>query len=255
MKRFKYFKLPLVLFALSLISCQQKNTDELTIATAANMQFAMKALVKEFTQKTNIECELVISSSGKLTAQIIEGAPYDVFVAANMKYPEAVYKKGFAANPPKVYAQGNLVLWSTSDSVTVSLSALTVANIKHIALANPKTAPYGVAALEVINHNQLFDSIKDKLVYGESIAQTNQFITSQSAQIGFTSMSTVLSPQMINKGKWIELDNSIYSPIEQGAVIIKHNGKDGANAQNFYNFLFSKEAQRVLKEYGYSVNE
>ena len=242
-------------FILAFITCQEKNTDKVTIATAANMQFAMKAIAKKFTQKTSIECELIISSSGKLTAQITEGAPYDVFVAANMKYPEAVYKKGLSINSPQVYAQGNLVLWSTTDSIAVSLSTLTTAHIKHIALANPKTAPYGAAALEVISHNNLFDSIKEKLVYGESIAQTNQFITSQSAQIGFTSMSTVLSPQMKNKGKWIELDKSIYSPIEQGAVIIKHTDKDVANAQNFYNFLFSKEAQEILKEYGYSVNE
>ncbi len=219
------------------------------------MQFAIKKLSKVFTKKTGIECELVISSSGKLTAQIKEGAPFSIFVAANMKYPEAVYKSGLAAKPPKVYAHGKLVLWSALKEVKPSLELLTKEYINHIAVANPKTAPYGQAAIEVLQHFGLYEQVEKKLVYGESIAQTNQFITSKSAEIGFTAMAVVLSPEMEGVGKWVELDADDFEPIEQGVVIIRQEEEVLEKAIQFYEFLFSKEAKSILRNYGYFVGE
>ena len=123
--------------------CVSKPSEKLRIATAANMRFAMTALIDTFTIKTVIKCEIVVSSSGKLTAQISQGAPYDIFVSADMKYPKELYRQGIAKDTPQVYAYGKLVLWSTSGELKPDIEILSDKSVKRIALANPKTAPYG----------------------------------------------------------------------------------------------------------------
>lgn len=234
-------------------ACQQKQNKKLTIAVAANMQFAMKRLSKTFTNQTGIECELILSSSGKLTAQIKEGAPFDVFVSADMKYPSELFNTGFTTKRPKIYGYGKLVIWTMIDSVYPSIDLLKSSKINHIALANPRTAPYGNAALEVLKHYDIYKNIKDKLVYGESISQTNQFIVSKSAEIGFTSKSVVLSSEMKEKGNWIAINETDYSEIAQGIVILKHKNGEQKNAEKFYNFISSSVAKKILEDFGYSV--
>lgn len=243
----------IVLFLLILFSCQEKQERKLHIAVAANMQFAMKELTTTFTNNTDIHCELIISSSGKLTAQIKENAPYDVFVAANMKYPNELFNSGFTTKKPEIYAYGQLVLWSMIDGLTPSFELLNDQKIKHIALANPKMAPYGVATIEVLKHYKLYEGLKNRLVYGESISQTNQFIISKSAKIGFTAKSVVLSSKMKNKGNWIDIDDTIYSPIAQGIVIINNEKVKQEEAEKFYEFIFSTEARNILTNNGYKL--
>ena len=232
----------------------QKQQKKLTIAVAANMQFAMKELKQNFTQTTGIKCDLIIGSSGKLTAQIKEGAPFDVFVSADIKYPTNLYQSGFTTEKPKIYAFGKLVLWSLNSNITPTIELLKSATIKHIAIANPKTAPYGTAAIEALNYYKLLKTVQHKLVYGESISQTNQFIISKAAEIGFTSKSVVLSPEMKGKGNWIAIDEKTYSPIAQGVVILKNKNNNNANAEKFFRYLFSDSSKAILKKYGYSVN-
>ena len=232
-------------------SCNDNSSQPLLIATAANMQFAISPLLKEFTKTTGIACEPIISSSGKLTAQIKNGAPYNVFLSADMKYPEVLYKEGFTIDSPKIYAYGTLVLWSIIESNPLSLDILTSPSISHIALANPKTAPYGKAAIEVLQELNLSTTLEEKLVFGESIAQTNQFITSQVAEFGFTAKSVVVSPNVKGQGQWISIDTSLYSPIKQGIVLLKNIPDKHTEAQLFYDFLLSTKGQAILKEYGY----
>lgn len=229
--------------------------DSLAIAVAANMQFAMDELVQAFTEETGIECKITISSSGKLTAQIKQGAPFDVFVSANMKYPNVIYESGLAEIPPKVYAHGKLVLWSMKDGIEPSPDILPLDEIRHIAMANPEIAPYGEAALDVIKDLTLFEKISSKLVYGESIAQTNQFIITESAEIGFTAMSVVMSPQLKNKGKWVEIQSTLHRPIEQGVLVIKREGQSGSQGRKFYDFLSSDRARKILESYGYDTSK
>ncbi|WP_378178212.1 molybdate ABC transporter substrate-binding protein [Aquimarina sp. SS2-1] len=238
-----------------ILGCNQPEKDVITIAAAANMQFAIEEITKTFTEQSGILCELVISSSGKLTTQIKEGAPYDIFIAANMKYPEEIYKSKLAVHAPKIHAYGQLVLWSVYDDIEPSLEILTNESLQHIALANPKTAPYGKAAIELLKNYGIYHNVKDKLVFGESIAQTNQFITSKASEIGFTAKSVVLSPKMKDTGNWVILDKKLYQPIEQGIVMIKRENQNKKNVQQFYNFLFSPEAKEILKEFGYLVVE
>lgn len=237
------------------VSCQDSGPVKIRVAAAANMQLPMEQIAKKYAVLYGDACELIFGSSGKLTAQIVEGAPYDIFVAANMKYPEAVLGAGKAKESPKIYANGKLILWSMTHTTPISISTLNEPQIDHIALANPMTAPYGVAAKEVLQYYGLYDKLKHKLVYGESIAQTNQFITSKAAQIGFTSMSTVLAPAMRNKGTWIEINPEHYTPISQGVVLLNRERENEKEVLGFYNFLFSEEAKEILKDFGYLMDE
>ncbi|MBT8184968.1 MAG: molybdate ABC transporter substrate-binding protein, partial [Eudoraea sp.] len=202
-----------------------------------------------------IGCHLITASSGKLTAQITEGAPYDIFIAADMKYPRELYNSGLALAPPVSCGYGQLVLWTTTEGLSPSIPLLQQGTITHIALANPQTAPYGRAAMEVLNHYGLYEDLSHKLVYGESISQTNQFITSRSAELGFTAMAVVLSPGLSGQGSWSVIDKKAYSPIEHGAVIINRDQGNSDDIQAFYEYLFSGEAKMLLKNFGYLVDE
>ncbi len=228
---------------------------KLTIATAANMQFAMVELSEAFTEESDIPCELVVSSSGKLTAQIREGAPFDLLISADMRYPEELHRAGLTATPPEIYGYGKLVLWTFQDYPELTIQTLRQEDVRHVALANPATAHYGRAAVEVLKHYGLYEPLEDKYVFGESIAQTNQFIISRAADIGFTALSVVRASGISDTGHWRELDPGTYQPIAQGVVVIeKHNGSL-ENALAFRDFLFSETGRGILTKYGYGVDE
>ena len=250
----KKFSLLLFISILFFTSCQKSEESKLNIAVAANMQFAMKEILKEFKEQTGIECQMMTSSSGKLTAQIKEGAPYHIFVSANMKYPQDLFDAGFTTSKPEIYAFGRLVLWSKIEGMSLRLDSLNHKVLNHIALANPKMAPYGMAAKEVLENLGLYEALEDKLVFGESVAQCNQFIISKSAEMGFTAKSVVLSRNAKDQGHWIDIDPSLYAPIAQGAVIIRQNELQ-AEAKAFYEFLFSDRAALILEEYGYQMEK
>lgn len=255
MKWFKKYYGFIFLCILVIAGCNDKSaTRKITIATSSNMKFSIEDITRSFTKKTGIKCDLVISSSGQLAAQIKEKAPFDLFISADMKYPEEVYKSGLAVSPPKIYAQGRLVLWTKSNLINPSIDALLGSSIKNIALPNPRLAPYGVAAIEVLKNNHVFEKVEKKLIYGQSISQTDQFINTKSAEIGFTALSTVLSPKMRGTGKWIAIEEKDYSPINQGAVVIKRKNVN-PDALSFYNYLFSNEAKEILNNSGYHTDE
>jgi len=225
------------------------------VATAANVQYPLREIVQLFQKKyPDNKVRLVVSSSGKLTAQIERGAPYDLFLSADMKYPEYLYKKGLTLGKPKVYGEGILVLWSMKGIPLreKGIGVLVMEKVKRVAIPNPRNAPYGRAAVEALKNTGLFEEVRKKLVYGESVSQTTQYIFKKLVDAGFTSKSVVLSPKMKGKGVWIEVDSSLYSPIYQGVVILRRAAGKKA-AMDFYNFLFSEEAKKVLKKYGYRV--
>lgn len=241
----------LLCLLLTLCGCApESEPPAVTVATAANMQFALQAVAAAFTRQTGTEVRLVLGSSGKLTAQILEGAPYDLLVAADEQYPQAIFSAGNAEHPPRIYARGRLVLWSLTPGWRPAIESLTDPAIRHVALPNPELAPYGQAARQALQRRGVWDQVKTRLVFGESIAQTNQFILSRSADAGFTALSVVLSPQMQGRGAWTEIDTSWYSPIGQAAVLLK--GADTPAAE-FYTFLFSDAAAALLTTYGYIV--
>ncbi len=248
--KFRHLILISLSFAL-ITSCSNENT--LHIATSANMQFAMSEIVSEFEKDNDIKVELIVTSSGKLTSQIEQGAPFDVFVAANTKYPAYLDSLGLTTSAPKVYAHGKLGLWTLKE-FSPTLTLLTTDTIQKIAIANPKTAPYGKASIDVLKHYRIYEQVKHKLVFGESISQVNQFITTGSADIGFTAYSVVSYSKMKTIGKWTSINLNNHGKILQAAVILKES-TNPEEAKVFYNFLFSERAREILNKYGYLTPE
>ncbi|MCF6173933.1 MAG: molybdate ABC transporter substrate-binding protein [Sulfurimonas sp.] len=240
-------------FLLIFILFTSLNASSIKIAVAANVSYAMDDLIKEFNKThPNTEVKVILGSSGKLTAQIFHGAPYDIFISANMKYPNKLYKDKIAINEPVVYAQGSLALFS-SKNIDFSQGIMFLKNnqIKRIAVANPKTAPYGQAAFEAFNNAKILKDIKKKLIYAESIAQTLSYALT-ATDIGIVAKSSLFSKKMTKYKKninWVEINSKIYTPINQGIVMLKHS-KD---IKAFYDFILSKEAKQIFERYGYLV--
>lgn len=223
----------------------------LRVAVAANAQFVMEQLKTAFQKKTGIAVESIVNSSGKLTTQIQQGAPYDVFLSADMTYPQTLHKGGFTKAAPIVYAYGSLVLWTAGDlPVDAGLKILADPSVRHVAIANPATAPYGEAAIAYLKSRKLLDQVQPKIVYGESISQVNQYVLSGSAEIGFTAKSVVLDPSLTKRGRWVDLPQTGYSPIAQGVVVLKRTTQAKAAGQ-FLTFLRSPDARRILQQFGY----
>ncbi|MBD3789715.1 MAG: molybdate ABC transporter substrate-binding protein [Campylobacterales bacterium] len=231
---------------------------EIKIAVAANVTAAMEALQQEFAKThPDTKVTVLLGSSGKLTAQIANGAPFDVFMSADMTFPHSLYEKKIAMNEPQVYAQGALALFSIKGfDLSKGISVVTDAGINKIAIANPKSAPYGKAAIEALTKTGLLEKVEGKFVYGESITQAVQY-TITAAEIGFVAKSSMKSKDMIKyeEGKaYVDVDPSLYTPIDQGVVMLKH-GENNSEAKAFYDFIMSKEAKAIFKAYGYLVHE
>lgn len=235
------------------------NAKEITIAVAANVSYAINDLIKEFNKSNpNTKVNVTLGSSGKLTAQITHGAPYDLFLSANMKYPNDLYKNNYASTLPKVYAKGSLAYFSSKKlDFSKSLNELLKdKNIKQIAIANPKTAPYGIASFEALKNAKVFDNIKSKFVYGESISQTIMYSVS-ATDIGIIAKSSLFSKNMSHYKEninWKEVDEKLYTPIKQGIVILKST-KNKEESQAFYDFIFTQDAKDIFKKYGYLIDE
>ena len=229
---------------------------QVRIALAANMSYAITPLIEAFKQ-THPQTDVVytVGGSGKLAAQILHGAPFDLFLSANMKYPQVLYEKGVAVAPPSVYARGALALLSRKErDLSKGVAVLRSEEIHKIAIANPRTAPYGKAALEALAHAGLEEALREKFVYGESIAQTVAYAT-HAADAGIIALSALFAPQMRHwkKGlQWVEVDPSLYRPIDQGEIRLKRTA-DKKEAADFEAFLYSEKAQKILKQYGYRL--
>jgi molybdate transport system substrate-binding protein len=229
-----------------------QNSDKITIAAAADLKFAMDEIVTEF-KKVNPESnvEVVYGSSGKANTQILQGAPFDMFFCADIKYPLDLQKKGLCASEVKTYAWGRIVLWSaTIDSSKLSMSILTDSSISRIAIANPMHAPYGERAREALMSLGLWDKVEKKLVYGENIAQAAQFIASGNAQAGILALSIAMNPELLKKGHYLIVPDTLHAPLEQGYVITKR-AADNKLAGKFADFMEEKLSRTIMKKYGF----
>ncbi|WP_448104296.1 molybdate ABC transporter substrate-binding protein [Pedobacter panaciterrae] len=244
----------LFLFLLLVLSLTT-HAQPLRVAVAANAQFVIKALQADFKKKTGIEIEVIAGSSGKLTAQIKNGAPYDVFLSADMDFPNALYKEGFGTNPPKVYALGSLIVCSTSDLELKNWrSLLTTNKVNKVAVANPVLAPYGKAAEQALRHYRLWNKIKDKMVLGESISQVNTYISAGVVSVGFTTEALIYERPDAAKLKWVKVDPRVYDEIKQGMLILTHAKKGNYDkASKFFSYLQSPAAKQLFKKNGYRI--
>jgi len=222
---------------------------ETNVAVAANFTDPAKEIAEIFKQKTGHEAELSFGATGNFYNQIKEGAPFDVFLAADSRRPKLAIEEGFGVEGTSfTYAIGTLVLWSSEEGKIDGEQSLKQADITHIAYANPDAAPYGKAAVETLEHLGLFAAVKDKLVEGQNIAQAFQFVKTGNAEIGFVALS-----QVVNEGgsRWV-IPQDYYDPITQDAVLLKVGAENEA-ARAFLDFLKTDEALTIIKKYGYGT--
>jgi molybdate transport system substrate-binding protein len=227
----------------------------LRVAVAANAQFVLKALQADFKKKTGIAIQMIAGSSGKLTAQIKNGAPYDIFLSADMDFPKTLYNEGFGANRPKVYALGSLIVCSTSGLDVKNWRSLLVTDkVKKIAIANPALAPYGKAARQVLRNYGLWDKINTKMVLGESISQVNTYIAAGAVSLGFTTEALIYESPDAAKLKWLKVDHKAYNEIKQGMLILAYAKKGNYHkAIKFFNYLQSPAARQLFVKNGYRI--
>lgn len=249
----KLYNKSLLFFCLVAITSNAQ-AQTIKVAAAANLQSVINVLGKDFQQKTGINVESIIGSSGKLVAQISNGAPYDVFLSADMDFPSKLAKDGFADKPPVVYALGSLIICSTQNIDLKNWAGLiTTGKVNKIAIANATIAPYGRAAEETLKKINVLDKVKPKMVYGESISQVNTYITTGVATLGFTTQSLVMDPANKTKLSWLLIDPEMYAPIQQGMVLLKHKNGTSVPATKFYQYMLSTSAKSILKKYGYII--
>lgn len=239
------------LFCLSFLLSTLSHAEEFHLAAAASLQPVIQALGKDFGQQTGHTFQTSFGASGKLFAQISNGAPFDVFMSADLKYPQELVKTGAGSGAVVHYANGVLVLWTSQTSIPKDWQSwLKSATVQKIAIAQPESAPYGREALRLLTTQNLLPALQDKLVYGESIAQTSQFISTGAAQAGFTAKSIVVNPDQPQSGAWLEMPQAMHQPIAHGAVL-STRGKDNPAAAAFMTYLQSPAARAVLLRYGF----
>jgi len=246
----------LKVFLASVVLSASVLAGEISVAVAANLSDVIEVFKAEFAKTNpNTKVNTVLGASGKFTTQIKAGAPFDLFLSADMTFPESLYAEKLAVTKPIVYASGALAMMSTRGlDLSKGISIITDAKVEKIALANPKTAPYGTASIEAFKNAGIYDKVEAKLVFGESISQAVQFATT-AADVGFVHKSAFYSESMkkYKEGKeWVNVDTKLYTPIAQGIVLLKQ-AENNAEAKAFYDFVLSAKAKQIFKDYGYLV--
>ncbi|MGW8168599.1 MAG: molybdate ABC transporter substrate-binding protein [Sulfurovaceae bacterium] len=245
--------LKLLFASMLLISTLWSQT--ITVAAAANLKYAVADIAKEFTKSTNIKVKIITGASGKLTQQIMSGAPFDALLSADVEYPAKLAKAGYTTTTAQIYAYGTLVLWSnTGADLAKGVSVVADPAVKKIAIANPKTAPYGIEAMNAMNYFKVTAKAQPKLVIAESISQVGAYVTTKAVDVGFMAKSIVYSPEMKNVGKWVEIDPKSYNTIDQAMVGLKNGSPENQiAAKKFLSFMSSPKAIEILKANGYGL--
>lgn len=239
-----------LIFLLALASAAAQTP--LRIAAAADLTPVLPPILAEFQKATGIHAEATFQASATLVTQIQNGAPFDIFFAANVGYPQRLVDAGLTTeNAPLVYAKGTLVLWTRKDSGmgTPSLALLRNPALKRLAIANPDRAPYGKAAVSALQSLGLYDSLKPKLVTAENIAQAAEFADSANADAGLISLTSAKTARMMAAGSYFIMPRDSYSPLEQAAVVLKNTAAHEA-AQKFLDFVLSAPIQAQLERSG-----
>lgn len=229
---------------------------KIRVAAAADLQFALDELGAQFEKRAARRIDVLYGSSGNFFAQIQNGAPFDVFLSADMEYPQKLEAAGLAAPGTFFeYATGRIAIWMRKDAkadlARLGWKALLEPGVERIAIANPEHAPFGRAAVAALRNAGLYEQVRKRLVYGENIAQAAQFAASGSAQAGILALSLAISPAMRDGQRW-EISADLHPPIEQGAVILK-NASDKEGARAFMDFLKSDAGRKILELHGFAL--
>ena len=232
---------------------------ELTIAAAADLKFALDDLVKEFEEKyPATKVNVTYGSSGNFFAQFQNGAPFDLFFSADIGYPRKLAEEGWGADDVFLYAIGRIVVWVPKNSPVavekLGIKALLEPSIRKIAVANPEHAPYGRAAVAAMKALNVYDQVASRLVYGENIGQTAQFVQSGAADVGILALSLAVAPQMLDAGRFWQVPLDAYPRMEQGGIILK-SSKNLETARAFRDFVLGAHGREVLEHYGFHLPE
>lgn len=228
--------------------------DEIQVAVAANFAGPAKTIAAEFEKETGNKVLIASDATSKLYAQVKNGAPFEIFLSADQDTPNKLAKEGDADSSTQfTYGIGKLVLWSAkADFVDSKGEVLKSGNFSHLSVANPKTAPYGTAAVEVMKKLGVYEAIAPKLVQGENIAQTFQFVSSGNAELGFVALSQVAKDGQITEGSAWVVDPNYYNPIKQDAILL-NKGKGHKAAEAFLFYLQSVKTKATIRKFGYEI--
>jgi molybdate transport system substrate-binding protein len=242
----------LVAVALLSLSASLFAADKITIAAAADLKFAMEEIVAAFRQAhPTAQVETVYGSSGKFHTQIQQGAPFDLYFSADIAYPRMLAREGLAASEAKPYALGRIVLWSsTRDAGRMTLADLADPAIGKIAIANPRHAPYGKRAEEALRSAGIWEKVEARLVMGENIAQTAQYVQSGNADVGIIALALAVNKELAAKGGYALIPDRLHEPLEQGFIITKRAAGNPL-AREFADYMASPAARRVMVRYGF----
>jgi molybdate transport system substrate-binding protein len=248
----------LFLAAAATLFAPRASAQDLTIVAASDLQSVFPVVAERFQKETGHAAKLTFGSSGNFYAQIQNGAPFDLFFSADIEYPKKLEAAGLT-EPGTLYryATGKIVLWARKGSgidVERGLAVLADPGVHKIAIANPAHAPYGRAGVAALEHEKLYDRVSDKVVMGENISQTAQFVESGNADAGILALSLALAPKLQSEGKYYVIPASFYPPIDQGAVLLKSSqNKEAARA--FLAFLKTPEIVSLLRDFGFIIPE
>jgi molybdate transport system substrate-binding protein len=241
----------IIILVAYIITSIQANPQSVKIVAAGNLRYILDDIKTAYAVKNpQVKIDISLGASGALTQQIMNGAGYDIFMAADKVFPDKLKDQGYTTGEVKTYAFGKLVLWSNTVDVSKGLDIITDNEVKRIAIAKPEVAPYGERALECLKYYDLFDKVKDKIVYADNIAQAAQFTQTGNAEIGFLAMALVFAPDM--KGTYYILDAKSYKAVEQAMVQIK-TWQINQEASKFMNYVLSNDCKPIFEEYGFIV--
>jgi molybdate transport system substrate-binding protein len=245
-----------LLLAFFLFILPVARAEDIIVAAASDLTFAFQEVAAEFQKQTGKSVKLSFGSSGNFFSQIQNGAPYDLFFSADIGYPQKLEAQGLT-EPGTLYkyAVGKIVVWVPKESgIDVSRGLLTLLDpaVRKVAIANPEHAPYGRAAVAAMQHDNVYDGVKEKLVLGENISQAAQFVESGNADAGVIALSLALAPAMKDKGRYFEIAQSSYTVLEQAGIILK-SSRQKQTARKFLEFLKTPEIVELMSRYGFAL--
>jgi molybdate transport system substrate-binding protein len=235
-----------------LYTCSPAWAESVRIAAASDLKFAMDEIVFAFRDRhPEATVDVVYGSSGRFHAQIQAGAPYDLYFSADISYAESLQEAGFAASPVTTYAYGRIVLWSNVlDARSMTLESLADNTITRIAIANPRHAPYGARAEEAMRTAGVWELVERKLVYGENIAQTAQFVQSGNAQLGIIALALAMSPELARQGGYGLIPDTLHAPLQQGFIVTRR-AQENALAAKFAEYMQRTDAREIMVRHGF----
>lgn len=233
-------------------AAKSTKNSTLSVGAAANLRDVLEDLKQNYIKENpEKKVEITFGSSGLLVQQILNGAPFDLFLSADTQFSEKLKNAGKNYGSPKIYAYGKVALWSSKQDISKGLALLKNSEIKKIAIANPNLAPYGKNTMEALQNAGLYSQIVHKIVWAENINQAAQFASTGNADVGFIALSNAKNKEMMSRGNFYELSEKECAPIAQSGIVLK--GKKQTEAQDFFDFINSEKADETWKRYGYQT--